>query len=144
MIVSTKLELIVCPRCQGTDWVPRWAHVDHGLCHLCHGRGVVPARVATRDQAALATAEAARQRAVGALRGAGLTEHADRLAALAPVADRETAQAAHAAAKAAYAEASARAGIYDAPVMHEAAIAAADASGAAARAARASIVEVTR
>ena len=122
--------LVPCPRCGGTNFVPRYAHHDRGACYRCRGRGVVPSRTAAESESAYADAEAARLRAIDALRAArlsGLTAEADRLAALPPITDSETAGAAAETLAVAYRAAAAGAGIYDTAACHAAAIAALEA-----------------
>lgn len=36
---------ITCPRCNGTDFVARFANHDRGHCYRCRGRGVIRQRV---------------------------------------------------------------------------------------------------
>ena len=35
---------IVCPRCNGTDFVPRFSYHDHGHCYKCGGKGTIRVR----------------------------------------------------------------------------------------------------
>lgn len=42
----TKYVEVPCPRCNGTDFVPQFAHVDHGHCFRCGGKGTIRQRLA--------------------------------------------------------------------------------------------------
>lgn len=32
-----KEEIVSCPRCGGTGYLPKYRHIEHGICFKCRG-----------------------------------------------------------------------------------------------------------